>query len=293
MSQTALPTTQVPGLYHRRAGDTLITAISDGHLQGAVQILKDITPEAAEAILTAEFRALPPTLSLNVFVLRHGDRTALVDAGGGAMAPSVGQMMPALAAAGIDPASIDTVLLTHMHRDHVYGLINPDGSKRFPNATIHAHGKEIDFWMNEANAGTVAASFANQFEAVRLSVVPYGDRVQRFSAGAELFPGVTTVDLPGHSPGHSGFRIGGNDGVLIWGDIMHMPEVQSRHPEASLVFDYDPAMAVATRQKMLDQAATDRLTVAGMHLHFSGFAHVGRRAGGGYAVVPEVWRSSL
>ncbi|RYF19471.1 MAG: MBL fold metallo-hydrolase [Oxalobacteraceae bacterium] len=107
--------------------------------------------------------------------------------------------------------------------------------------------------------------------------------------GGEVLPGITAVPLPGHTPGHTGFRLdGGSRSLLVWGDIVHLPQVQAPEPEAGVVFDVDGDQAVRTRRRMLDEAATDRLLVAGMHTEFPGLANV-IREGAGYRIVPELW----
>jgi glyoxylase-like metal-dependent hydrolase (beta-lactamase superfamily II) len=106
-------------------------------------------------------------------------------------------------------------------------------------------------------------------------------------------PGITLVPEPGHTPGHSGWLIAsGNESLLIWGDIVHMPGIQFRRPDAGITFDVDGAQAIATRRRIMDMAATDRLLVAGMHLDFPCFGHVARE-NEGYAFIPDVWTPSL
>ena len=287
---SALPAEQTAAIYHRRVGDILVTVINDGHMTGAVEMVQGITPEQTTQALRDKFRPVPPVLTVNMFVLRHAGRTAIIDSGfgnGEGGPPGVGRMKANLAAAGIDPADVDTALLTHLHPDHSLGLIEPDGSARFPNAQVRTHQKEIDHWLNEENARRAPEAAQPFFGMARASVAPYGERLAAFSD--ELFPGVTAVPLPGHTPGHCGFRIdSAGETLLIWGDIFHIPEVQVRYPAASIAFDLDPAAAAATREKTLDMTASDRILVAGMHLQFPTFAHI-VRDGGGYALVPEAW----
>lgn len=285
----ALPASQSEGVYHHRIGDAVVTTLSDGHMQGSLQIVQDLDEAKSHAALAAEFRPDPPVLSINAFVVRQGGRIALIDAGGGDIAPTCGRLAAALVQAGIDPATVDTVLLTHLHRDHVRGLVDEAGQMRFPNATLHAHQDDIDLWLDPDRAAVTREFLRPQFAIATSSLAPYGDRLHAFRGEKELFPGVFSVELPGHAPGHCGFRIGaGSESLLIWGDVMHIPEIQARHPEAALVFDWDPTQAVATRRRTLDMAATDRLLVAGMHLHFPAYAHIAP-AGEGYAVVPDIW----
>lgn len=284
-----LPSTQVPGVYHRRVGDAVVTVISDGYLQAGLQLFRDLTEGEGERLLAAAWRPCPPQFSLNVFIVQSQGRVALIDAGAGTVIPTAGLMMPALASLGLSAADIDTVLVTHMHRDHVGGLINPDGSARFTNATVRAHQNEIDFWLNPKNGEGLPPPIAGSFVVNQQCLPVYGDRLVGWKGEVEVFPGVVGIELPGHAPGHAGYLIGtGADAVLVWGDIMHLPEVQAPHPEVSLLFDTDPAQGVRSRKTLLDRAVADRLTVAGMHLHFPSFSHV-ERHNGAFRVVPEVW----
>ncbi len=128
------------------------------------------------------------------------------------------------------------------------------------------------------------------FECAREQIAPYRDRLRPFSTGREVFPGVTAVPLNGHTPGHSGYRISsGGEQLLIWGDIIHVPEIQVPRPEVTIEFDTDPHAAAAIRRRTFEMAASDRLLVAGMHIHFPGFGHVARHGEGGYALLPEPW----
>ncbi|KQP85329.1 hypothetical protein ASF60_21815 [Methylobacterium sp. Leaf113] len=121
----------------------------------------------------------------------------------------------------------------------------------------------------------------------------YRDRLHTFEGGP-VAPGITAEPLPGHTPGHTGFHISsGRDGLLMWTDIVHLPVLQSRHPEASVAFDVDPTQAIAQRRRMFDRVATDRLLIAGSHLDFPTFSHLEALSGGGYNFIPEVWRSKL
>jgi glyoxylase-like metal-dependent hydrolase (beta-lactamase superfamily II) len=105
----------------------------------------------------------------------------------------------------------------------------------------------------------------------------------------EVSPGVTSMPLHGHTPGHSGYMIAsGNDSLLIWGDIVHVPDIQIPRPEVTIEFDTDPPAAAATRKRVLDMVTKDRQLVAGMHMHFPGFAHVVKR-GDEYMMLPEPW----
>ena len=290
----AAPAQQIPGVYHRRIGDIVVTAVSDGVLQGSLQVLQNIATPEAERLLTAAFRPLPRFTSINTFLVRGGGRTALIDTGSGtSMGPTVGRLPANLQAAGVAPASIEAVLLTHVHPDHSNGLVDDAGALWFPNAELVVHEAEMTYWHDDAAmARADEQGRERNFLAARRQLAPYRERT-RLIGGGEVFPGVTAVPLPGHTPGHTGYRIAsGGDSLLIWGDIIHVPEIQVPRPEVTLAFDVDPAQAAATRRRTFEMVATDRLLFAGMHVHFPGFAHLARH-GDGYALIPEPWMQTL
>jgi glyoxylase-like metal-dependent hydrolase (beta-lactamase superfamily II) len=291
-----VPDRQVPGIYHRQVGDIVLTALSDGFQDVSMATVLNIAPEEAAAILRAAFRPVPRRTAVNAFLIRSAGRMALVDAGcgNGGQATS-GKLAANLAAAGVDPAEIDTVLMTHLHPDHFGGLVRPDGSAVFPRATLWLHGAEYHYWHNEdaAQAVTDPARRALFFGGARNSLLPYAGRIECFEGEHEIFPSVTTLPLPGHTPGHSGYHIrSGGEELLIWGDIVHVQELQVSRPEVSMMVDVAREPCIATRLGILARVARERLTVAGMHLHFPGIANIVQGADG-YRLLPEAWRTEL
>jgi glyoxylase-like metal-dependent hydrolase (beta-lactamase superfamily II) len=289
-----IPKQQIQGAYHRRIGDIVVTAISDGFLDGSMQVLRNISPEEATGILTASFRPARRT-SVNAFLIYSAGRLALVDTGSGTyLQPTAGKVLANVKAAGVDPASIDTVILTHMHPDHSAGLADRNtGQCHFPNAELVMHECEPVHWFDDsAMAKGTEREKRDFFQAGREQVTPYKDRWRLFKAG-EIFPGVTAIPRPGHTPGHTTYLISSrNEQVLIWGDTVHVPEVQTARPEVGMDFDTDKELAIDSRRKVFDMVATDRLLITGMHLHFPGFAHL-VRDGAGYRLIPEAWQHGL
>src|SRR4051812_40139084 len=147
-----IPKQQIPGVYHRRVGDITVTAISDGFLDGSMQVLRNISVDEATSILAASFRPARRT-SVNAFLIHSGGRLALVDTGSGTyLLPTAGKVLANIKAAGIDPAKIDTVILTHMHPDHSAGLADrTTGQRFFPNAELVMHEREPEHWFDDAN----------------------------------------------------------------------------------------------------------------------------------------------
>ena len=288
------PTQQIPGVYHRRIGDIVVSAISDGYLDGTLDVMRNVDLEQARQILTAAFRPARRT-SVNTFLIHSKGRTAIVDTGSGIyLQRSAGLVQASLAGAGIDPKSIDTVLLTHMHPDHSAGLTDmSNGKLLFPNAELVMHENELAYWFDDgALAKADERSAKLYFQSGREQVAPYKARTRLFTDG-EVFPGVTAVPSHGHTPGHTAFLIAsGNDQLMIWGDTVHVPEVQTAFPEAGMAFDTDLAAAAAARKRMFDRVATDGILIAGMHLHFPAFSRLARR-GDAYALYPEAWVHTL
>jgi len=288
------PQQQVPGVYHRRIGDIVVTAISDGFLDGTVESMRNIPPDEARRILTDAFRPARRT-SVNAFLIYSAGRLALMETGSGNyLQPSAGKVLANLKSAGIDPASIESVILTHMHPDHSAGLTDmPIGRRNYPNAELVMHENEPAHWFDDAKmAKGTDREKKLFFQAGREQVSPYKDRWRLFKSG-EVFPGVTAIPRPGHTPGHTTFMISsGNEQLLIWGDTVHVPEVQTLRPEVCMEVDTDQEAAAASRRKVFDMVATDRLLVTGMHLHFPGFAHLVRE-GSSYRLIPEMWVHGL
>lgn len=287
------PYEQVPALYHRRIGDILVTALSDGYLDAPYEIFQNADAAEVDAALGDSFRRTPPRISVNCFLIRHGGRVALVDTGSAAtMGPTLGRLPETMAAAGAALDDVDTVLLTHMHPDHSNGLTNPAGERQFRNAEIVVSDADLKHWNDDgAMARATERQRTRYFESARFQIAPYMDRLK--DARGEVFPGVTAIAAPGHTPGHTAYLVSsGEESLLIWGDVCHVPEVQLRRPEVTMVFDSDLQQAAATRRRILDMTAADKQLVAGMHLHFPGFARV-RAAGDGFTAIAESWAFTM
>ncbi|WP_165982187.1 MBL fold metallo-hydrolase [Dankookia rubra] len=287
---------QVASLYRVRIGEIEVTAVGDGTINLPPAVFGDANlAEArrllAEARLPAE-GAVP--CAVNTFLVNAGGRLALIDTGSGeALGPTMGQMPANLAAMAITPALIDTILLTHLHRDHAGGLCDRAGRALFPAAELVIPKAEAAFWFEEANIGRVPQGSRGGFAYARQVASAYQGRIRRLPGGASPVAGVTSIDAFGHTPGHTLYRIAsGADQLLVFGDMVHIPALQSRHPEWGISFDVDPAAAVATRRRVLDMCAADRLPVAGMHMDFPGLGQV-RREAGGYTLLPAPWRPIL
>ncbi|WP_424630382.1 MBL fold metallo-hydrolase [Bradyrhizobium sp. SYSU BS000235] len=271
--------------YRIQIGDVTVIALSDGYIKGGEGILRNVEPDAAADVLRAANR-YPPVVYVNAFVVQTIGRTMLIDTGSGSyMGRRAGTLASSLDAAGIAATDIDTVFLTHIHPDHIGGLTN-NGEARFPNAEVAVHAAEVAHWMDDA---TMQQAHESQralfFEAPRQQLAPYRDRLRLFNDDS-VFPGMAALAAPGHTPGHTTCLINsGKDSLLIWGDTVHVPEVQTAFPDAGVVFDLDPAKAAGSRRRIFEIVTTDNIPVMGMHVGPPGLVHL-ERCGQGYRLVP-------
>jgi glyoxylase-like metal-dependent hydrolase (beta-lactamase superfamily II) len=177
------------------------------------------------------------------------------------------------------------VLCTHIHPDHTNGLVDATGRANFPNARVFAHQRELDFWLSEDQMSRAPDALKGQFAWAMKAFAPYADRVEPFESG-RILPNIEIVALYGHTPGHCGFQIdSGNQQVLIWGDLVHAIQEQSRNPDIAFIADVDQELARNARRGMFDRVAQDQILVAGMHLPFPGFGRL-EREGGHFAYSP-------
>lgn len=266
-----------------RVGGFTVTPLRDGLFPLQPSMIPDADSEAGRALLAQA--GLPPggpsPEPVNAFLIRRGARHGLLDAGCGTVfGPGFDQVTAALAAEGVTPDQIETVWLTHLHADHVGGLLTSEGRARYAGAELVVQEREAAFWSDEGARARAPAAMAVFFDTAQAVLAAYAGRVRRVSGEADLAPGVSFLPLPGHTPGHAGVLIeDGPERLLIWGDILHSRVLQVPHPDWTVIWDADPAEAIATRRRIFDRVATEGLDVAGMHLATRGRI---TRVGSGY-----------
>jgi glyoxylase-like metal-dependent hydrolase (beta-lactamase superfamily II) len=289
---------QAPGVYRLKVGDYEVTVLNDGSAALPTKFFSG-DAEGAAKLLEQSFVASKDTAptTFNEWLINTGDKLVLVDTGySNAAGPAAGKLPKALAAAGVNPADIDAVVITHIHPDHCLGLLTTEKQIAFPNATVHVNGEELAWWLEgDMKIPEGKPFFKELFEGGRAAFKPYVDakKVQTFKDGAELAPGVWAITAPGHTVGHTMVRIAnGKDQLLIWTDIVHATALQFAEPDRSIAYDLEPPKAIATRKKVMDMASTDRLLIAGTHIGFPGVGHVAKTSTG-YAFVPVSYNANL
>ena len=291
MAEAAAPMvkTSPPGFYRMMLGADEVTALSDGTDDLPVdKLMTNTTPAAVDEALKRSFEHEPLETSVNAFLVNTGGKLVLIDTGAGTLfGPTLGNLLASLRAAGYQPEAVDEILITHMHPDHIGGLLAA-GKMAFPNAVVHANKLDADYWLSRANLDKADPASKGFFQGAQASLAPYvqAHHFETFEGDVDLAPGIRSVALPGHTPGHTGYMIESNgQRLLVWGDVVVVGAIQFANPSVTIEFDADAGEAAAERRKAFDDAASQGYWVAGAHLPFPGLGHV-RAAGEAFEWAP-------
>jgi glyoxylase-like metal-dependent hydrolase (beta-lactamase superfamily II) len=276
--------TQNPGWYRFRVGGLECTALWDGYIHhGYEGIFPNADP--AEMLQLKEAYRLPLDhipMDLNPVVVNTGDRLYLIDAGMGRTSTmfgdTMGRLMENLAAAGIKPDQVDAVLMTHLHPDHSFGLISPDGRKAFPNAHLFCSEADWAEWTDENNL--TRNDFRAPWTKGTLEAVgPYRDRLELFKAGDRLAPGLSTFSVAGHAAGMVAY-IFESEGqkVVFTGDVAHHQIFDPYHPEwfFHMEYDSDPQQGADAKSAIFSKVVSEGIRYHGYHFPYPGLGDIVR-----------------
>jgi glyoxylase-like metal-dependent hydrolase (beta-lactamase superfamily II) len=275
-------------------GDVEVTALSDGTIDLPVTtLLTNTTPERVRQALARASLKDPVETSVNAYLVNTGAKLVLIDAGAGALfGPTVGKLVDNLKAAGYQPDQVDGIYITHMHGDHVGGLMAGD-KMVFPNAVVRADRHDAEYWLSQANMDAAPKDAKGFFQGAMASLNAYvgAGKFKPFDGATELVPGIRALASHGHTPGHSTYLVESKgEKLVLWGDLMHVAAVQFPEPAVTIKFDVDAKAAARERAKAYADAAKNGYWVGAAHIAFPGLGHL-RAAGNGYAWIPANYMS--
>ncbi|TCT07781.1 MBL fold metallo-hydrolase [Aquabacter spiritensis] len=288
--------TQVPSAYRYKVGDVEATVVSDGvrTFPLADNFVRNQPREAVNAALKAGF--LPEnqvTVNFNILLLNTGGKLVVVDTGNGPAQGTVGLSQGTMAAIGIDPKTVDAVVISHFHGDHINGLLTAQGTPAFPNAQVMVPEAEWAFWMDDGAMSRAPDAMKGAFQNARRVFKPFEGKVEKYGWDKEIVPNLTPVATNGHTPGHTSFRLAsGNSSLFIQSDVTNIPVLFLRNPSWHVMYDMDAAKAEETRKRVYDMVSAERMLVAGFHFPFPAAAHV-EKDGANYRYVPINWMPVL
>jgi glyoxylase-like metal-dependent hydrolase (beta-lactamase superfamily II) len=267
-----------------------VSFLSDGFIDFPFALFTGARPEQVEQAASAYFAARPTGIrcGFTVWLIRDDDRFILVDAGSaGTVSKTSGRLPQKLAALGVSPSSIDAVIVTHMHIDHIAGLV-ADGLRNYRNADIHVDRRDVAHFTDPAKASAapdlLKRSFAKAQELVRLYPA-----LQRIDGERQITRGISIVDLSGHTPGHIGVRVeDGGESLLLVGDMLFHPAAHPALPGIGILFEQDKAAADASRARFFQRAAEEKALLAATHMPFPGLGRI-VRDGSNLRWMPADW----
>lgn len=293
---------QAPGYYRYKLGDYEVTVVTDG--TRPTPIPDNFVRNASRAEVNASLESFFMPTERVVFrftpvVINTGSKLVVFDTGLGAATyaqskGAAGQFHTNLAASGIDTKHVDAVVISHFHADHINGLVDADNKPAFANAEVLVPAAEWAYWMDDGNMSRASDAAKSGFQNVRRVFGALGGKVTQYEANKEIIPSVTSIATPGHTPGHTSFRVvSGKHALIVQADVTAGPSwLFIRNPAWQPIIDTDSALAVQSRRALYDQAVADRLLVQVFHNPFPGVGYF-EKAGDGYRFEPAPWDSSI
>ena len=298
MAKAPMQNAQAPVFYRFKVGAIEATVVSDGPLpigEPKDGVFIGLSKEQLTKALTDNF--LPTdnvVLEQNALVINTGDRVVLFDTGMGTdkmLGPNTGRLVANLKSAGIEAKDVDAVVLTHAHPDHCFGLTADGGGPAFPNAQIYMTQADLEFWTDEAKLGN--EMLKGFIAGARARLLPNRDRIVFVKDGQEFLPGVQAMAAPGHTVGHTVYMITSQGKTICnGGDIAHHHVALVENPRVEFAYDTDGKQAVASRLRVFDMLAAQRLPLLAYHFPWPGMGYLAKQ-GDGYRYFPALMQTAL
>ena len=290
LAEAPMAKTQATGYQRLMLGDFEVTALSDGTVKLPMgKLLKHSQPGKVKQALERSFLGETVETSVNAYLVNTGSKLVLIDTGAaGLFGPTLGNLLANMRAAGYQPEQVDEVYITHMHADHVGGLM-AGGNRAFPNATVRIDKRDTDFWLSESNMNAAPAEAKDFFKGAMASAYPYlaAGKLKTFEGSTELVPGVRAHSTYGHTPGHTIYVVESKgEKLVLIGDLMHVAAVQFENPAVTIEFDTDQKAAARQRMQAFADAAKSGHMIGASHISFPGIGRLRSAGKQGYTWIP-------
>ena len=300
LANAPMKNTPAPACYRFKLGAFEVTVISDGPLNFGEPrdgVFVGVSKEDMVKLLTDNYQPTDNVkVEQNTVVVNTGAQLVLIDTGTGTgikeFGPDAGRLLANLKVAGIDPRSIDAILITHGHLDHCGGLMSAEAARNFPKAQIYMTQADYDFWTDEGKAGT-NDMMKMLIGGARRNLVPNRERIVFIKDGQEVVSGIQAMLTPGHTVGHTSYMISSQgQSLLNTGDVCHHFLIATEKPRMPFAFDTDGAQGVASRLKVFDMLASTRTPMLAYHFPWPGLGHIGKQ-GDAYRYFPMQLKTVL
>ena len=271
-------------------GSMQIDVLSDGNLvlPGSTNVDDLHADELSKIMQKYDISSDQRTPDCNVTLIRDGERVILIDVGSGSeFMASAGRLQDALAAIDVDPYDVTHVVFTHAHPDHLWGLLDDFEDPAFPNATYMIGKSEWDYWIDPETVNTIGEARTTFAVGARRRLALIEENITFFNDGEEILPGIAARATFGHTPGHMAFHIAhGSNNLMVLGDCVGNHHVAFERPEWRAGSDQDGDLGAATRVALLDQLASEHMSIIGYHMPYPGIGRAEKR-GDGFIFVAE------